>query len=95
MRVYYYQFPVESVYALKGFPILRSTEGQGIVFHVVNFESEPFSEDLHYMVNDTVYKSKDIKTLAAVNRHFHVISNLNVFDIQRWNSVCLVGEVAV
>ena len=93
MRVYFYQFPVESVYAFKDYPILRNTLDHAILFHVVNVETDLFSqEDLHYMVNNTLYKSKDIKTLAAINSKFHVVSNLNVFNIQRWNSFCLVGK---
>ena len=96
LRVYYHQFPVASLNVdyWKSAPLLSTGESGSdgyIMFNVVNVETKRMGKDLRY-INGPIFKSKDVKNIVSINNTFKVLSNTNMFDLERWNTVCLKGR---
>ena len=73
IRVYFYHFPVKSDHALKWSPILSSSKGDDILFSVVAFDSGNKSGDLHQVIPERIFQSKDLKNFIFLNKKFKMI----------------------
>ena len=73
IRVYFYHFPVKSVHALKWFPILSSSKGGDILFSVAAFDTGNKSGDLHQVIPERIFQSKDLKNFIFLNRKIVMI----------------------
>ena len=57
MRVLFYQFPTESRYSLKWFPMIKAHE-KDIFYSLLAFDTGKKSDDLYYIIPKGIFQTK-------------------------------------
>ena len=73
IRVYFYQFPLESQSDLIWFPLLSSSEKSLFLFSLLAFDNGNKSGDLYQIIPKKIFRSKDLKTYVMVDKEFILV----------------------
>ena len=72
IRVYFYQFPLESQSDIIWFPLLSSPE-HTFLFSMLAFDTGNQNGDLYQIIPKKIFRSKDLKTFVMVNKEFILV----------------------